>query len=82
MFSFLNERTVGVTQEINGKQFMQPEIVRCTSRRVVKKSRNVSEAAKYDASCRSSRCQSCQLSLVSESQIIPAGLYSDILSMC
>lgn len=46
--SCLNERAVGVTREIHGKQFVQPEIVKCTSRRVAKKSRSRSEAARYD----------------------------------
>ena len=43
----INERTVAVIQDIHGKQFMQPEIIRCTSRRMAKKPRNRSEAARY-----------------------------------
>lgn len=44
----INERTVGGIQEIHGKQFTQPEIIRCTNRRMAKKPRNRSEAARYD----------------------------------
>lgn len=43
----INERTADVIQEIHGKQFMQPEIIRCTNR-MAKKPRNRSDAARYN----------------------------------
>lgn len=88
MFSWLNERAIGVTQEIHGKQFMQPEI----DAQVEEWQRSQGMYQKLQDMMTNSKSLLLLLGaadashtnhlLVSESQIIPARLYSDVLSMC
>lgn len=38
-----DDRTVGVIQKVHGKQFVQPEIIRWTQRRMAKRSQGTGE---------------------------------------